>query len=188
MSIYKFGEFPPFGPPTPTRLLDLLGEHRDLFLKGRRCEFQGLGVGAFSYYRRVVEYQKSSLIGEIVKAAKRLNVADSVINALQAAKEETQFSKSVELVKDAIPQALLIQGHNPLVLLHSALSEGLHDRSDEHCLEFAQEIRVVLVDLAERISQVMKDHAELKASISRLLNRKIGIDQNEGKRNKGLEP
>ena len=52
---YKFGELPAFGPVTPTRLLDLFGKDRDIFLKGRRCESQGLGIGAFVYYRRVVE-------------------------------------------------------------------------------------------------------------------------------------
>jgi hypothetical protein len=104
-------------------------------------------------------------------AASRLDASEDVLAALTAAKRETQFSKSVGLVKDAIPQALLVHGHNPLTMLHTALSDGLHDRSDEHCLELAHDIRVVLADLAERIGQVLKDHAELKASVTRLLNR-----------------
>ncbi len=169
--VYKYSELPPFGQPTPTRLLEMLGDQKELFLKGRRCEFQGLGVGAFTYYRRVVEHQRSSIIDEIIKAASRLNASEETLAALAAAKKETQFSKSVGLVKDAIPQALLVHGHNPLTILHTALSDGLHDRSDEHCLELAHDIRVILADLAERISQVLKDHAELKASITRLLNR-----------------
>jgi hypothetical protein len=56
---YKFGESPPFGPQTPSRLIKLIGGDRNLFLKGRQCENQGLGVGAFVYYRRVVENQKT---------------------------------------------------------------------------------------------------------------------------------
>jgi hypothetical protein len=168
---FKYGELPAFGQPTPPRLLELLGDQRGLFLKGRRCEFQGLGIGAFTYYRRVVESQKARIFDEIIKAAKRLSVKDEDIQALIAARDETQFSKSISMVKDAIPQALLVQGHNPLTLLHSALSDGLHDRTDEHCLDLAQEIRVVLADLAERISQVLKDHAELKTAISRLMAR-----------------
>lgn len=50
-----------------------------------------------------------------------------------------------------IPQTLLINGHNQLTLLHSALSEGLHDQTDEKCLELATSIRVVLTDLADRL-------------------------------------
>jgi hypothetical protein len=56
---YKFGEIPVFGPETPPRLLELLDDQREIFLKGRRCENQGLGIGAFGYYRRVVEHQKN---------------------------------------------------------------------------------------------------------------------------------
>jgi hypothetical protein len=44
---FKFGEFPIYGPPTPSRLISLIGPDREMFLKGRRCENQGLGIGAF---------------------------------------------------------------------------------------------------------------------------------------------
>ncbi|MBN1931863.1 MAG: hypothetical protein JW786_09675 [Desulfobacterales bacterium] len=57
-SCYKFGELPTYGPPIPSKLIKLIGPDREEFLKGRRCENQGLGVGAFIYYRRVVENQK----------------------------------------------------------------------------------------------------------------------------------
>jgi hypothetical protein len=164
---YKFGEYPPYGPPTPTRLLRLFGQDREIFLKGRRCENQGLGIGAFVYYRRVVESHKDQILDEVIKVARK--VAPEHIEALSTAKEENQFLKAIESVKDAIPQALLINGHNPLTLLHSALSEGLHAKTDEQCLELAQAVRVVLAELAERISQVLKDEAELKAAVTRLM-------------------
>jgi hypothetical protein len=67
---------------------------------------------------------------------------------------------------------LLIDGRNPLSLLHSALSEGLHEHTDEECLEIAQDIRVVLTELADRISLALKEEAELTQAVSRLLNRK----------------
>ena len=75
----KFGEFPPFGPPTPPRLVKLIGPDRELFLKGRRCENQGLGIGAFVYYRRVVEHQKARIFDEIIKVAKKLNAPEQTI-------------------------------------------------------------------------------------------------------------
>ena len=36
-------------------------------MKGRRCGNLGLGIGAFVYYRRVVENQKSRILDEIIK-------------------------------------------------------------------------------------------------------------------------
>ncbi|MCK1317149.1 hypothetical protein [Bradyrhizobium sp. 23] len=168
-SAYKFGELPAFGPNTPTRLLKLLGDQREHFLKGRRCENQGLGIGAFGYYRRVVEHQKGRIIEEIVKVSEKLGATEETLSRLAEAKAETQFSKSVAMIKDGIPQALLMNGHNPLTLLHNALSAGLHEQTDGVCLELAQSVRVVLVDLSERLSQALKDEAELNLAVSRLL-------------------
>lgn len=169
---FKFGEYPPFGPPTPSRLIKLIGLDRDLFLKGRRCENQGLGVGAFVYYRRVVENQKNRIFNEIIKVAKKLNAPSTDIEELESAKNEIQFSKSLEMVKIGMPQALLISGHNPLLLLHSALSEGVHERSDEECLEMASSVRVVLAELSDRLGQALKDEAELNYALSKLLSEK----------------
>jgi hypothetical protein len=166
---YKYGELPPFGPPTPPRLQRLLQPDRLLFMKGRRCESQGLGVGAFVYYRRVVENQKNRILDEVIKVALKLAAPEETIKTLSAAKEENQFSRAMESVRDAIPQALLINGANPLTLLHSALSDGLHGRSDEECLETAHDVRVILVELAERLGQALKDEAELNTAVTRLM-------------------
>ncbi|MDO8980290.1 MAG: hypothetical protein Q7V17_13760 [Afipia sp.] len=166
--LYKYGELPAFGPMTPPRLLKLLGDQREIFLKGRRCENQGLGVGAFGYYRRVVENQKNRILDEIIKVSEKLGATAEALSVLHDAKKEIQFSKSVASVKNAIPQALLINGHNPLTLLHSALSVGLHEQTDERCLELAHDVRVVLAELSERLTQALKDEAELNSAVSRL--------------------
>jgi hypothetical protein len=179
VKLYKLGEYPPFGPPSPARLISLIGAERDFFLKGRRSENQGLGIAAFAYYRRVIESQKNRILDEIIKVSEKLSTPDALIADLRLAQQETQFSTAVARIKQAIPQALLINGHNPLTLLHSALSEGLHAQTDEECLELATSIRVIMTDLAERLSQALKDEAELNTALSRLLNKKTPADSSE---------
>jgi hypothetical protein len=142
-----------------------------LFLQGRRAELRGLGIGAFAYYRRVVENQKGRLISEIGKVAAKLSPNAQLGNRFDKAAKETQFSAAIDAVRGAIPSVLLIDGHNPLTLLYTALSEGIHENSDERCLELANSIRVVLTELADRISQALKDEAELQKAVSTLLNR-----------------
>jgi hypothetical protein len=166
---YKFGEYPPYGDPTPQRLLRLFGKDSRLFLKGRQCENHALGIGAFGYYRRLVESHKDQIFDELIKVA--LKIAPDLVERFKEAKKEQQFLSAIEATKDAMPQALLIDGHNPLTLLHRALSTGLHAKTDEECLELAHHVRVVLADLAERIGQALKGDAELKAAISRIMNR-----------------
>lgn len=180
-SAFKFGEIPAFGPPVPSKVISLIGPDRELFLKGRRSENQGLGIGAFSYYRQIIERQRDRLFTEIKKVAQRLGASAQEIELFDQGIKETQFSKAIESVKAAIPQSLLIDGHNPLTLLHSVLSRNIHMGTDEECLESAQDIRVILAELAERITVALKDEAELKQSLARLLSR--GQDKLEDQRN-----
>lgn len=168
----KFGEIPSYGPPIPSRVISLIGPDRDMFLSGRRAENQGLGIGAFAYYRRVVENQKGRLIENIGEVAKRLGASEETLNIFEKASEETQFSKAVESIKPVLPSVLLINGHNPLTLLHSALSEGLHEKTEKQCLELAVSVRVVLTELSDRISIALKDEAEVKHALKTLMNRK----------------
>ena len=169
---YKFGELPTYGPPIASKLMKLIGPDRDEFLKGRRCENQGLGVGSFIYYRRVVENQKDRILGEIIKVSKKLGASKTNLEILEKAVTETQFTKALDMVKDSIPESLLINGHSPIKLLHSALSEGVHALSDEECLELAGSVRIVLGELSERLSQALKDEAELTKALSTLMNKK----------------
>lgn len=167
----KYGELPAFGPPTSSKLIKLIGPDRDTFLNGRRCENQGLGIGSFVYYRRVVENQKERILNEIAKVAVKVAAPKTSVELLQNAAKENQFSKAMNMAKPAIPESLLIDGHNPLGLLHSALSEGVHELTDEECLSIAGSIRIVLGELSERLSQALKDEDELKNALSTLLNR-----------------
>lgn len=168
--IIKIGEYPLFGQTTPARVIAIIGPDKELFLKGRRSEVLGLGIGAFAYYRRVVENQKDRIIDEIIKVAKMNDTTISLVPRLEEAKSLKSFEKSVEMIKDSIPQSLFIREHNPLTLLHSALSKGLHQYDESVCLQAAKSIRLVLVELSERIGVVAKDQTELLDSIRNLLD------------------
>lgn len=165
--VIKMGEYPPFGAPIAARIGKLLGkEDRELYQKGMRAEAQGLGIGAASYFRRIVDNQWKTLVDEIREAAAKLGEKD--LTLFDAAKRETQFSKAVEMLKDAIPAKLLIDGENPLTLLYRPLSVQLHGLTDAECLQQANDIRLVLTALLENIAEVMRDRAELRGAIERL--------------------
>ena len=72
-NVEKIAEWPPFSPSTPGKVMSLIGPDRDMFLKGRRAEIEGLGVGAFAYYRRVIEQQKNRLLDEIIRVARHIH-------------------------------------------------------------------------------------------------------------------
>jgi len=129
----------------------------------------------------VIESQKDSIFDEIIRVSKSISADPAIIAGLEKAKKQVEFTSAVEEVKDGIPPALLINGDNPLSLMHSALSEGLHARGDEECLTWATDLRVVIAEFVERMAQVMKDNAELHSAVSRLVNRNQLKQTNQGK-------
>jgi hypothetical protein len=181
-AVMKFGEWPPFGPRVPSRVITLIREDRELFFAGRRAENQGMGIGAFAYYRRVVENQKVKIINEIIKVAQKIKAPPETIKELESARDGKRFTAAIESIKSAIPQVLLINGHNPLTLLHKALSEGLHAQTDEECLQLATSIRTILTDLAERLGQALKEQAEVDAALKHLM--KSGSEKRSKAKNK----
>lgn len=168
----KLGECPAYGDPRPNLIKDVLDDEIEFFDRGYRSETAGLGIGAFAYYRRFVESHKNKIIAEIRKVAVAQGAKQDVIETLDKAAKMNSFENAVKTVKDAIPDSLRHSGgHNPLTLLHDALSAGLHNEDDEQCLELAKDIRLLLTDLAERTTQALKNNSELGQAVNRLLKR-----------------
>lgn len=134
----------------------------------RRAEGQGMGIGAFAYYRRVVENRRTDLFDKLIEAAQRLNADSTAIAGLNSDRDNWQFSHSIEGLKSALPDSLKVQGHNPLALLHNALSHNLHNETDEACLQAAEDIRVVLTFFAEQLVNVLMERTELEKAVGRL--------------------
>lgn len=166
----KLGEWPPFGPPLGNQVLSLVGPGRELFLKGRRAEIQGLGIGSFSYYRRMLISGKEHLIDEIIKVMHRSNAYESNIEKMESARAENQFENIAELSKGCIPEELLIQNENPVVLLDKVLTKGTYAQSDQEFLKLAGTTRLILTELADKLSKALQNKSEINAAINYLMD------------------
>ena len=162
----KLGEHPPFGDPVPSSVISLLGPSREHFLKGRQCEHQGLGIAAFSYYRRIVENSTHRLIKRMRALAERTGSSEEVLRVYDVALEETQFKTALKSVSNSLPQSLYISGQNPLTHLHTAASKALHELSDDQCLQFAEATRSVLVALAVKMQAIKSEYSNTQKALS----------------------
>jgi hypothetical protein len=75
------------------------------------------------------------MIDEIIRVLRKTNSPETQIEKLKSARTEKQFKKAVELISDAVPQALLINGYNPLALLEQAITKGSDARHDNEALK-----------------------------------------------------
>lgn len=170
-SLKKIGQNPPWGIHGDKNIEKMLGKHKQHLTRGMICESQGYGIGAFGYYRRITEEIIDTLILDIeaiIPASDRATFSA----AYEKVKTTRQTSEKIALVKDLLPPSLEIEGMNPLGILHSSLSEGLHSNSDQECLEYAEAVRESLVYLSSQVSETRVRKAAFTTKMRKLLDKK----------------
>jgi hypothetical protein len=167
----KIGQFPAWQVSGDQNIERLLGGHASYYKKGLICESQGYGIGAFSYYRRIVEETIDELLDEIADLLLGEEL-DVYRLALEETKKTIVTAEKIELVKDLLPTILRPDGMNPLAALHSVLSEGLHAQSDEDCLDLAENCREILVFLVNQVAASKQTAKAFTASMRKLLDKK----------------
>ena len=142
-------------------------------MQARRAIARGLGIGAYAYYRRIIENTKFELVDSVLGVARATKAPSEQIKLLEKAQSERQFSKAMEMLGDvdAIPAVLLINGHNPLTLLHDLLSEGIHKLDDKECLARAQEAEVILCEIANLMQTALTERKAVTDALTSILNR-----------------
>lgn len=148
-----------------------LGKHARTFRKGLVCESQGYGIGAFAYFRRITE----ELIDELLDSITDLidsEFKEKYTVALAATKKTRVTQEKIELVKDLLPSILRPNGMNPLGVLHSELSEGIHANTDEACLENANHIKSILIFLVNQIIASKEASKQFTSGMKALLEKK----------------
>ncbi len=172
-TMYKVGQYPEWEIKMDRNLEKSLNKHAATFRKGLVCESQGYGIGAFSYYRRITEQIIDELLESITELIDEEHKADYLV-ALAKTKNTRVTQEKIDLIKDLLPSILKPNGMNPLGVLHSELSEGLHAATDENCLENANHVKTILTFLINQIIQSKESAKTFTTSMRSLLDKKNG--------------
>ncbi|MDB5122680.1 MAG: hypothetical protein JWP94_809 [Mucilaginibacter sp.] len=169
--LYKIGQYPEWEIKIDKQIEKALGKHAANFKKGLVCESQAYGIGAFSYYRRITE----EIIDELLESISNIippEDKEKYNEALEKTKRTRVTQEKIDIIKDLLPSILRPNGINPLGVLHSELSEGIHSSSDEECLEHAEHIKNILVFLLDQIIQIKHSASAFSESMKKLLEKK----------------
>ena len=167
----KIGQYPAWGIEVDKELEKVLGNGKEYYKKGLICESQSYGIGAYAYYRRITEDIIDELLNSIYDLIDERE-KEKYKKALEDVAKTRVASKKIELVKDLLPQSLRPEDLNPLAILHSSLSVGLHGQSDNACLEKADDIKSVLTFLVNQISKHKESSTQFTDSMRKLLDKK----------------
>jgi len=148
-----------------------LGKHTEIYKKGLICESQGYGIGAYAYYRRIVELIIDQLLDDIEDLVPEIEKA-KYHAALEKTKKTRITAEKIDLVKDMLPSSLKPEGMNPLSVLHEKLSEGLHEDTDEECMQIAETVRESIVFLVQQVTASKNASKEFTERTKKLLEKK----------------
>ena len=166
-SFMKIAQWPLWLPKVESDLQKSLGKNLGNYKRGLYCEQEGYGIGAFAYYRRIVEDMIDGLLDDLYDMFSDEEKEKHKEN-MQRAKGEHVTEKKIEIVKDILPPHLRPGGINPLARLHSSLSEGLHNKPEEDCLKIAMDIRSSLEYLLHDLASRKERNKNYIASMRRL--------------------
>lgn len=160
--IRKVGQSPPISTKIDNEIRDFLGEkNTDLYIHGKRSEIYGYGIGAFVYYRRIIENKINDLLG-IMRS-----IVDKPAKIEKAIKQKRMEDK-IQIIQNDLPEILHVDGSNPLKLLYELLSDGIHGKTDQECAEDAKVIRKAFDFLIKSMDSLRRQKAEYSSAIKEL--------------------
>jgi hypothetical protein len=150
--IEKIGQYPPY-EIVPDKNIEKYLLEEDL-LNYRKALINlsvSYGIGAYAYFRRVIENEIKRLIDDI--SSIEFDGVDKVIEALKQYDKDHQMSNLIDVISKFLPASLKELGDNPIRLLYDQLSLGIHKFSDEECLRKAEMIDIILTYIITKINE-----------------------------------
>jgi hypothetical protein len=117
---------------------------------------QGHGIGAYAYFRRIVEDNIYNLLQMLQEDLVTTGGNNLVLQELEKLNGNVPMSTKIDIANHALPDYLRPSGLNPLGALYGALSEGVHSHPDEVCLQKSVTIEKCLKYLVSELSSRKK--------------------------------
>ena len=164
----KYGELPRKNIERDVQLQNFFSNDLDCYEKAAVCLTHGYGIAAFVYLRRIIENNIHSLLNLLMEDVQSSDGNKDVKEALLELKNESPTSNKIKVANKALPEYLKPNGLNPLGRLYQVLSEGVHNFSDEECLERTNAVKECLKYLICELSSRKKNRERFKGVVAGL--------------------
>lgn len=163
----KIGQFPAVERKPENEVFNYLNQDdKEYYKKAMSNLSVGYGIGAYAYFRRIVENEIKSLVKDISE----LDYEN--VDKIKTAWIEYQTSHSMTALIDSIssflPKSLKEIGDNPLKVLYQQASGGIHEFTEEACLEKARDIDKLLRYIIKRTTSLKFEFKEAKEAMKNL--------------------
>ena len=168
-SFLKVGQYPPLEiNPRPDLETRLGPANTALYKRALICRSQNFGLAALAYLRRVVENQMNSLLDLVVSAATAASFHPEELAKVEGIKKTGRFEAKAEFAAKILPPYLRPGGHNPLGVLTSLPSEGLHGKSEAECIDIFDRVQLVFEYLFRSLNASSEEATEYVKRLTEL--------------------
>lgn len=165
--LQKYGELPKKRLERNPVLQRFLKDDLENYENAIICLSNGYGVAAFAYFRRVVENNINKLLDLVLEDAQSSS-ANTGLTELAKLRKNSTISDKIKIANHALPEHLNPSGQNPLGRLYKILSEGVHEFSEEECLNKAKATSECLAYLVSELTSRKKHRDRFKSMIGGL--------------------
>jgi len=144
-----------------------LGEDAELYKKALILLSQSYGIGACAYLRRIIENQINPLLQILYEMRQHEGAETSELEQIAETMRRKDFTSKVEMAAAILPDSIMIDGDNPVKLMHDRLSVNLHSLPEEEVIPIARALKTtfeyVVVELNRRKRSKQKFIEEFRA-------------------------
>lgn len=163
----KIGQYPPYEITPEKIILKYLNkEDKENYKKALLLLSQSFGIGAFSYLRRIVENEIIKIIEDLSKLD--FPESDKIKELLEKYNENHQMKSLIDGINDYLPGTLKNIGNNPIKVLYSQLSGGIHSFSEDECFKKAQLIDTLLKFVIKKINEEQSEIKLAREALNKL--------------------
>lgn len=155
----KIGQNPPYEIKPEKEVLDYLTEQDAGYYKKALMNIShGYGIGAFAYFRRVIENEIKRIVTDVSKLSPETEA--KMKDVMLKYEKDHQMSYLIDEISKYLPPTLSSLGNNPIRVLYEQFSVGLHGLTEEKCLEKATLADTILKFV---IKQINAEKNEMKS-------------------------
>lgn len=140
----KVGQVPPWTKQLDKTFKKALGSDAELYQRALDCISRSYGLGACAYLRRLVEHQIDPILRLILKVNEAAGADGSQLDEIRATIKGKNFDEKASLAYRVAPSTLIVEGTNPIKIIYSHFSAGVHTLDEEPALRVATEIATAL--------------------------------------------
>lgn len=161
--IRKVGQTPPWDISIDKSLRDAFGEDAGLYKDARECMSHSYGVASCAYLRRILENRVLLLLQTLRELREAEGATSEDLSEIDAAIRRREAEDRIRLANEALPESIKIAGDNPLALIYDRLSDALHRRDDQDCMDIAENVSKPLEHIVTSLSAARRQLRERKA-------------------------